>query len=150
MTDWTAPRTWNVGELVTKTIMDTHVRDNEKYLKEHVDALEVREMLVILNTDTALVSGDGWMEFPVPSVLDGYELTSIRMYRGTGSGTPQIQLYNDSTSHDMLTSLVSPGTPGVINATYAAVSAYDMLRVDVDDDGTSEKYCSLLLIFEAP
>lgn len=25
---WTAPRTWNTGELVTKTIMDTHVRDN--------------------------------------------------------------------------------------------------------------------------
>lgn len=25
---WTAPRTWNTGELVTKTIMDTHIRDN--------------------------------------------------------------------------------------------------------------------------
>lgn len=25
---WTAPRTWTTGELVTKGIMDTHVRDN--------------------------------------------------------------------------------------------------------------------------
>lgn len=25
---WTSPRTWNVGELVTKLIMDTHIRDN--------------------------------------------------------------------------------------------------------------------------
>lgn len=25
---WTTPRTWTTGELVTKTIMDTHVRDN--------------------------------------------------------------------------------------------------------------------------
>lgn len=25
---WTTPRTWTTGELVTKSIMDTHVRDN--------------------------------------------------------------------------------------------------------------------------
>jgi len=25
---WTAPRTWTTGELVTKAIMDTHIRDN--------------------------------------------------------------------------------------------------------------------------
>lgn len=34
---WTSPRTWNVGELVTKLIMDIHVRDNLVYLKEKVD-----------------------------------------------------------------------------------------------------------------
>ena len=27
-TTWTAPRTWTVGELVTASIMNTHVRDN--------------------------------------------------------------------------------------------------------------------------
>lgn len=25
---WTSPRTWTTGEIVTKTIMDTHIRDN--------------------------------------------------------------------------------------------------------------------------
>lgn len=30
---WTTPRTWTTGELVTKSIMDTHVRDNLAYLK---------------------------------------------------------------------------------------------------------------------
>ena len=30
---WTAPRTWTTGELVTKTIMDAHVRDNLDFLK---------------------------------------------------------------------------------------------------------------------
>lgn len=25
---WTTPRTWTVGELVTKSVMDTHIRDN--------------------------------------------------------------------------------------------------------------------------
>jgi hypothetical protein len=38
MTNWTEPRTWNIGELVTKAIMDTHLRDNLKHLKERVDA----------------------------------------------------------------------------------------------------------------
>lgn len=33
---WTAPRTWTIGELVTKTILDTHVRDNFLFL--HGDA----------------------------------------------------------------------------------------------------------------
>jgi len=42
MTTWTDPRTWNIGELVTKAIMDTHVRDNLKYLKEQLStALQV-------------------------------------------------------------------------------------------------------------
>lgn len=31
---WEAPRTWTTGELVTKTIMDQHVRDNLIFLKD--------------------------------------------------------------------------------------------------------------------
>jgi hypothetical protein len=31
---WTTPRTWATGELVTKTIMDTHIRDNLNALKD--------------------------------------------------------------------------------------------------------------------
>lgn len=34
---WTAPRTWNIGELVSKALLDTHVRDNLIYLKEKLD-----------------------------------------------------------------------------------------------------------------
>lgn len=30
---WSAPRTWSVGEVVTASIMNTHVRDNLSYLK---------------------------------------------------------------------------------------------------------------------
>lgn len=29
---WTTPRTWTTGELVTKAIMDTHIRDNQLFL----------------------------------------------------------------------------------------------------------------------
>ena len=38
MTAWTAPRTWATGEVVTETMLNTHVRDNLLHLKEHVDA----------------------------------------------------------------------------------------------------------------
>ena len=37
MTDWTTPRTYVIGETITKSILDTHIRDNENYLKEQVD-----------------------------------------------------------------------------------------------------------------
>lgn len=33
MASWTAPRTWTVGEIVTAALLNTHVRDNELYLK---------------------------------------------------------------------------------------------------------------------
>lgn len=35
---WTTPRTWTAGELVTAAMMNEQVRDNEIYLKAHVDA----------------------------------------------------------------------------------------------------------------
>jgi len=34
MTAWTPPRTWTIGELVTKAIMDTYIRDNQLHLDE--------------------------------------------------------------------------------------------------------------------
>lgn len=38
MTAWTTPRTWATGEVVTETMLNTHVRDNLLHLKEHVTA----------------------------------------------------------------------------------------------------------------
>lgn len=37
---WTAPRTWTTGELVTAAIMNTHIRDNQLYLKTEVDKID--------------------------------------------------------------------------------------------------------------
>lgn len=31
---WTAPRTWVTSEVVTSTIMNTHIRDNQLFLKQ--------------------------------------------------------------------------------------------------------------------
>lgn len=37
MTAWTAPRTWASPEVVTESMLNTHVRDNELYLRERAD-----------------------------------------------------------------------------------------------------------------
>lgn len=34
---WTAPRTWTTGEVVTSTLMNTHLRDNLEHLKARVE-----------------------------------------------------------------------------------------------------------------
>jgi hypothetical protein len=46
---WTAPRTWVTGEVLSKTNLDTHVRDNLNYLKLNI-ALETATELT-LDTD---------------------------------------------------------------------------------------------------
>jgi hypothetical protein len=183
MTKFINPRTWNVGELVTKAIMDAHVRDQLNALwpytatgqialssaSDELTKLEAsgngdktirsngsifvleddaKELIVTLNTDTALVAGDDLFRFPIPLVLDGYSFSDVRMFRKSGSGTPLVQLNNDTTGNDILSTRVSPGTPGTINSTYKTVSAYDIIAVDVDDAGTSSLHCSLLLRFK--
>lgn len=52
---WTAPRTWTIGELVTKSIMDTYVRDNQNFLFENLSAniFDVRNANVPLSGKTA-------------------------------------------------------------------------------------------------
>lgn len=44
---WTAPRTWSVGEIVTAAIMNTHVRDDLKYLKGQAGAVAIEDRVAI-------------------------------------------------------------------------------------------------------
>jgi hypothetical protein len=56
---WTAPRTWVAGELVTDTIMNTHVRDNELAIGPHLIVRKSSDQSVTSSTvqvsDSALV-----------------------------------------------------------------------------------------------
>jgi len=38
-TSWTTPKSWGAEEVVTATMLNTHIRDNMLYLKEQVDTL---------------------------------------------------------------------------------------------------------------
>lgn len=43
---WTTPRTWVTSELVTASIMNTHVRDNLSFLKSEVEALRAAKPII--------------------------------------------------------------------------------------------------------
>lgn len=51
---WVSPRTWTPSETVTASLLNTHIRDNELYLKGEVDA-EVR----VLNLNVTAVGNVG-------------------------------------------------------------------------------------------
>lgn len=47
---WTDPRTWQVGEIVTKVIMDLHIKDNFRYLKGIDGVVTIQSGLIVDNT----------------------------------------------------------------------------------------------------
>lgn len=59
---WTTPRTWAEPEIVTETIMNTHVRDNLDYLKDRLDGVAkqyIRTATDYTTTSTSFVEVDG-------------------------------------------------------------------------------------------
>ena len=79
MTAWTAPRTWVAGELVTASIMNTHVRDNLLHAKEQVN-IALDRALVIGFGDTAgsvLTTGvKGYIYCPFAGAITGWTLVA--------------------------------------------------------------------------
>jgi len=54
---WTTPRTWSAGELVTASMLNTHIRDNMDYLFANIPAGTDLEDLTDV-TLTAIASGE--------------------------------------------------------------------------------------------
>jgi len=55
---WTAPKTYAVGELVTAAILNTHIRDNLKYLKGLAGAITFSDDIITdFNVDGVDISG---------------------------------------------------------------------------------------------
>ena len=44
---WTLPRTWVAGEIVTAALMNTHIRDNERFLKGLDGAITLSDALIL-------------------------------------------------------------------------------------------------------
>jgi hypothetical protein len=61
MNDFTAPRTWTVGELVTKAILDQHIRDNQIWLRAVAEQAGRTGMFV--GDDCFFVPGTGATPF---------------------------------------------------------------------------------------
>ena len=55
---WTAPRTHTVGELITASILNTHIRDNLLYLKGNAGAITFdADIVTAFNVDGVDISG---------------------------------------------------------------------------------------------
>lgn len=74
MTAWTTPRTWTIGETVTKSIMDTHVRDNLNYLYEQIP-------YTILQVQNSIPP------------LSGITAAALQLIESSGAGTAKPVLY---------------------------------------------------------
>lgn len=69
---WTAPRTWVVGEIVTAALMNTHVRDNTRYVKGLDGVPTIESGLIIDNT-----GGDEYLQIPSLTTTERNNLTPV-------------------------------------------------------------------------
>jgi hypothetical protein len=60
-TNYTTPRTWVAGEVVTAQNLNTHVRDNVKHLKEQVTEVD-RRVKVQATAPSDPVANDLWVD----------------------------------------------------------------------------------------
>lgn len=93
MTSWTNPRTWTIGEKVTKVIMDTHVRDNLNYLKEQIDS--------ILASITTVQSDITALETKVYSLAQFGRSTNLSLADNTAVAIPWNNIYAETSAIDL-------------------------------------------------
>jgi hypothetical protein len=85
---WTAPKTWSVGELVTAANMNTHIRDDLKYLKGQAGQVDLEANLTLIGTATdATFYNRGLATFYTPGNLANAGGIACYKSRGT-SGSP--------------------------------------------------------------
>ena len=83
---WTSPRTWVSGELVTASLMNTHIRDNETFLYgsivKHAAAgyRTTTTQVVATGTVTALITNAEWFD------VDNCLSTSTGLYTAPEAG----------------------------------------------------------------
>ncbi|MCE5214023.1 MAG: hypothetical protein LLF83_04810, partial [Methanobacterium sp.] len=131
-------------------------------LKSYFDTIYTREVILkILADGDSLVTGTGLMYFTVPSVLNNMNIVEVaaHVYTVSSSGLPTIDIYNNTTSHDILSTYITINesakdsmnatTPAVINSSYKAVSTGDEIRIDVSIAGTGTKGLEVRIKFQS-
>jgi hypothetical protein len=69
---WTTPRTWVDGELVTDTLMNTHVRDNLDYLKGRIHSIGQVSNASLLS----LSSPQSWFATNIETTVTGLDASA--------------------------------------------------------------------------
>jgi len=117
---------------------------------------------IVIADDTALTVEDGKQYFTVPPLLNGMNLVDADAMVATvsSSGLPDIQIYNQTDSVDMLSTQITidvgefasytAATQPVIDTTKDDVVTGDVLRIDVKGAGTGTKGLHVVLTFRLP
>ena len=152
---WTTPRTWETDEIPPASTFNTHIRDNENYLKSAADSRAVSVEVFSYNVPLAVGDGKRYLG-PMPSLMVGYNLTkvTITVYVPSTSGKPTVQVARGrqatpTTAHawvDTLSTLVTidvneysslnATVSAVVNTGYDDVAEGDLFRIDLDVTGT--------------
>jgi len=93
---WTTPRTWVTGEVVTASIMNTHIRDNLRYIKGLDGAVQIDDNIVfpgaqtVDGTDISAHVADADAHFTHKSFLSGW--TADKLLKGAGAGNDPTEI----------------------------------------------------------
>lgn len=124
----------------------------------------------VVDGATALATGDGKAYIPIPSTLNGYNITSgaIQVIIKSTSGTPTVQVArgrqanatSDFTYSDVFSTKITidaneydskdATTPMVVDTANDDLATGDVLRVDCDLAGTGAKGLTIRFIFTLP
>jgi len=87
---WTTPRDWSVGEVVTEAMMDTHIKDNLRYLKGLDGVITLSDSLI-------LPDGAGkYLHIPILTTIQRDALTPTAGMIVYNSTTTQFNKYENA------------------------------------------------------
>jgi len=103
---WTAPRTYTAGEIITASILNTHIRDNERYLKGLDGIPTIESGLTIDNTD-----GDERLLLPLLSTAECSTVLNAEGEVAHDEQTHRIKVYDGTGVRSIVTDVDVDDTP---------------------------------------
>lgn len=128
------------------------------------DNLDREIEIILIDTNTALTTGDGfsYVPFIVGEHLNGYNLikASAAVTTASTSGTPTFQIYNVTDTTDMLSTAITidegektsytATAASVVDTAHDDVATGDELRFDCDVKGSSTKGAVIITKWAKP
>jgi hypothetical protein len=100
MMAWTTPRTWVTGELVTATILNTYVRDNQLALDTFVGGQDLTSGRVLMGAGTSAIAVTG------NGVLNGDLDITGALSKGSGTFRIRHPLPEKNATHELVHSFI--------------------------------------------
>lgn len=127
---WTTPRDWTDGEIVTASIMNTHVRDELNYLKTHTDTADTAAIRLWSDFATYINVGVAETQLGPYTVPGGTLSTDGQLLRVTWTGqyantanTKTWKFIYGGTSSTILAAAIAGINGWIVEATIMRTSA---------------------------